>query len=129
MDGCQFVGNQDINGAVICTGIYFQWFATIFAKQLVRSETVSMRYVNALFQLAMLVALIYQTVEQFSTLYAAEAFIILTFGYGAVSTSAFGLDENSDSGFDPKHNNMTDTTPLGVIARLLIFSGFDGYIL
>jgi hypothetical protein len=78
---------------------------------------------------SMLIALIWQTIRQSSMLYSAEAFIILTLGIGSSATTVFTFDEETPSVFAPKYNNTTGTSLLGIIARLLNFSGFSGYML
>lgn len=77
---------------------------------------------------AMLIALIYQTTKQSSTLYAAEVFIILTFGNGSSFISTFAVQKPGGF-FAPKYDNMTGTTLLGITTRLHIDAGFQGYML
>lgn len=78
----------------------------------------------------MLIALIYQTSNSSPPLYAAEVYIILTFGHGSSMTSATLFEWRKDTSFTAsKYDNMTATTLLGILTRLFITSAFEGYMI
>jgi hypothetical protein len=80
MATCTFTGNADMYGLGIRIGFYLQWFGTILALWIARSEVPGMRLSNSLFVAATFLALIIQTEK--NNLKAVEIYVILLLTFG-----------------------------------------------
>ncbi|KAJ5986319.1 hypothetical protein N7451_010684 [Penicillium sp. IBT 35674x] len=102
---CGFVGNSDTYGLGVRLGAYLQWITSLFASQLSASEADSMRGVNTCFNIAMLVALIWQTFSRDPHLYPSEAYILLLFCIcGICSTFLFSRNLELSTGKTLAHD-------------------------
>lgn len=78
---CGFTGNSDMYGLGIRIGFYLQWFGTILANWIAKSEVPGMRFSNSLFVAATFLALVIQTAH--AALRPVEIYIILLLTFGA----------------------------------------------
>ncbi|KAI1106496.1 hypothetical protein F4804DRAFT_300839 [Jackrogersella minutella] len=78
---CGFDGNSDMYGLGIRVGFYLQWYGTIAATWVAKSEVKGMRLSNSFFISATFLALIIQT--SMNALRPVEIYIILLLTYGA----------------------------------------------
>lgn len=81
MADCSFDGNADMYGLGIRIGFYLQWFGTILASWIARSEVQGMRFSNSLFVSATFLALIVQVSQ--NALRPVEIYIVLLLMFGA----------------------------------------------
>ncbi|EXJ78227.1 hypothetical protein A1O3_09388 [Capronia epimyces CBS 606.96] len=85
---CGFQGDGDTYGLGVRLGAYIQWLTSILAYNLSEEEAAAMRGVNTSFQIAMLAGLLVITVQRGSSLYAAEAYVVLLFALGGICSAA-----------------------------------------
>ncbi|KAH8655007.1 hypothetical protein BGZ60DRAFT_435415 [Tricladium varicosporioides] len=77
---CKITGNADMYGLGIRLGFYLQWYISIIATWIARSEVRSMRISNLLFVAATFLALVIQTARE--SLNSVEIYVILLLAFG-----------------------------------------------
>ncbi|MCJ1369749.1 hypothetical protein MMC20_000961, partial [Loxospora ochrophaea] len=82
MADCSFDGDADMYGLGIRIGFYLQWYGSIAASWLARSEVRGMRIAYNLFTAATLLALIITIATKNPVLRTAEIYIILLLTFG-----------------------------------------------
>ena len=81
MSACGFSGNTDMYGLGIRIGFYLQWYGTILATWIAKSEVPGMRLANSLFVSTTFLALVIQIVR--NNLRPVKIYIILLLTFGA----------------------------------------------
>ena len=130
MADCGFEGNTDMYGLGIRIGFYLQWFGTIIANWIARSEVEGLRFSNSLFVFATFLALVIQTIK--NTLKPVEIYIILLLTFGGylwfVPLFLWRGITCSDPRFDPSRFPKVENTRMFSALNfllLLVVSAFQ----
>ncbi|KAI0096148.1 hypothetical protein GGR51DRAFT_49620 [Nemania sp. FL0031] len=110
---CGFDGNSDLYGLGIRTGVYIQALATVLAMFFQQKSAPELYKVGGLFQFAVLVALIRETVTN-QNLYAVEALVTYLF---CLTSLGVNLDDPFDIGV--KDLNLLERITLPSLVSVL----------
>jgi hypothetical protein len=83
---CAYAGKPELYGLGIRTAFYLQWFGTITAQWLTRSEVPGLRYVTILFISGAFLSLIILASSPPSNLYPLDVYLTLLLAYGSFYT-------------------------------------------
>lgn len=84
---CGFEGNNDAYGIGIRLAMYIQWITCLLISCFFKAGASSVIVITNCFQLSMIIALLYLTIQQGSDLQVSEAYLMLTICAGGVTTS------------------------------------------
>ncbi|KAL0638997.1 hypothetical protein Q9L58_001878 [Maublancomyces gigas] len=83
---CGFQGNNDAYGLGIRLAMYIQWITCLLISCFFKAGASSVIVITNCFQLSMIIALLYLTIQQGSDLQVSEAYLMLTICAGGVTT-------------------------------------------
>ena len=125
-EGCFFNGNPDLYGLGIRSGVYMTSFATALGSVYEQRTATELCKVGSLFQLAVLVALVYETIANSGQLYAVEALVIYLFCLSSLGVN-FGDPTGGGKYYSPNWLEKKTWPNLVPLLRQLTVLGVDIY--
>jgi len=124
-ESCSFTGNPNLYGLGIRTGIYLTSLATILASVFEQRSAIELCKVSGLFQLAVFIALVYQTIAN-ARFYAVEALVTYLFCLSSLAVS-FGDPTGTDKHYFPNYLEKRTLPNLVSLLRQLVILAVEVY--